>query len=582
MAKDINCADIASMKIAVLTLFIICLHASGINAANRSRSYEELIASYERIAKAFPENSRLIRGGKTDSGRDLHLMVLSDSGNFDVLKNREKKIVIFILNGIHPGEPDGMDASVEYAEDLLNDPKKRSLLKNVTLCIVPVFNTDGSLTRGCCSRANQNGPEQYGFRGNARNLDLNRDFMKTDAANTRSLISLLRKWDPDVFIDTHVSDGADYQYTLTLIASQHSKMNPVMSDFMKKRFTPELYDALQKNNFETSPYVDTYDPAGIPDSGLVGFFETPRFTSGYQNLYNCFSFITETHMLKPFDDRLQATKTFIDVMVNYCFTNAKDLKECRNRALINDRKLKYYHVAYELDTTKFDMLRFKGYTAGYRNSEVSGTPRLYFDHSKPFEKPVRFYDYYRATDSIAIPDYYVLPQAWNEVIERMNLNGVKMIRLNKDSALYVKRYHVAELSTVKEPYEGHYLHYSVKTQEDSVSITFHEGDYLIPVRQKSMRYIIEALEPRCADSYFAWGFFDSILQQKEWFSPYVFEDVAAELLKTDQSLKNSFLLFKKANPNAGPFDQLYFIYKNSKYFEKDRYRKYPVGRLFTK
>lgn len=547
--------------------------------SNETPSYDELIVSYQKLVKAYPANAKLLTGSKTDCGRELQLFVLSDSGRFDAEYLKKSKCILFILNGIHPGEPDGINASLAFAKELLENQSKRELLRNVAICIVPAYNIDGALRRSCCSRANQNGPKEYGFRGNARNLDLNRDFLKADTRNAKALEELLRKWNPDVFVDTHVSDGSDYQYTITLISSQHSKMNPVMGNYMKKYFTPALFEEMKKRNSEAIPYVDTYSPTGLPDSGIVGFFESPRFSSGYQSLFNCFSFITETHMLKPFDDRVKATQTFIEVMANYCANKKSELKTLRTKALIQDAKEKFYALSYDLDTTKYEMIPFKGYTGVYSKSNVTGLTRLQYDHQQPYEKQIRFYDKYEKTDSIEIPSYYVIPQAWEEVVQRLELNKIKMIRLKNDTSISGKAYYIDSLTTSPEPYEGHYLHSTVKTKTLNVKRDFHRGDFLIPVRQENMRYLIEALEPRGADSYFAWGFFDAILQQKEWFSPYVFENIAADLLEKDQVLRNQFDVFKKENPAAGSFDQLYFIYKNSPYFEKETFRIYPILRV---
>jgi hypothetical protein len=569
------------MKQLVLTLFCIYSFSSAVSAVeNQSKTYDVLIRSYQDLQKNFPQHAKLVKGGLTDSGINLSLFILSDSGQFDpsVLKN--KKLILFILNGIHPGEPDGMDASLEFATELLNDKSRHSLLRNVAVCIVPVYNIEGALIRSCCSRANQNGPEEYGFRGNAKNLDLNRDFMKLDSKNSVALVELLRRWNPDVFIDTHVSNGADYQYTLTLISSQHDKMNPVLGTYMKNTFTPSLFNDLKTRKCESTPYVDTYHSSGLPDSGLVSFFETPRFSSGYQALFNCFSFITETHMLKPFDQRVEATKTFLETMIDFCYAKKSEIKQLRNRAWMADRNIKFYPIAYELDISTSEKINFKGYGAKYSKSAVTGLQRLSYDHNSPYEKQIPFYDHYHPVDSIEVPQYYVIPQAWNEVIERLEKNHVKMFRLKNDSVFQSRSYYLDNFETLNEPFEGHYLHSGVRTKLIDQKKKFLKGDYLIPVRQENMRYIIEVLEPKGSDSFFSWGFFDAVLQQKEWFSPYVFEDIAADLLMKDSTLNADFQTYKKENAASGSFDQLYFIYQRSPYFEKETYRMYPVGRIF--
>lgn len=190
-----------NFKVIVIALFSVVSVAQSqdvekLNSQNKSLSYDETIAAYQALAKNS-KKAKLFTEGLTDCGRPLHLFVISADGTFDPVVARQKgKTVILINNGIHPGEPDGIDASVRLSQKYLDGKKK--LPENVVICIIPVYNIDGSLNRGCCSRANQNGPEQYGFRGNAKNLDLNRDFIKADAENTRSFIKIFQKWDPDV------------------------------------------------------------------------------------------------------------------------------------------------------------------------------------------------------------------------------------------------------------------------------------------------------------------------------------------------------------------------------------------------
>ncbi|MCB0684129.1 MAG: hypothetical protein KDC32_24970, partial [Saprospiraceae bacterium] len=125
--------------------------------------------------------------GDTDAGFPLHLAILSIDGDFDPVSLRKKgKRILFINNAIHPGEPCGVDATMMLLQDYLLDPARREALENVVVIAIPFYNIGGGLNRGSFSRANQEGPIEYGFRGNARNLDLNRDFIKCDSRNART------------------------------------------------------------------------------------------------------------------------------------------------------------------------------------------------------------------------------------------------------------------------------------------------------------------------------------------------------------------------------------------------------------
>ena len=543
--------------------------------SNTSLTYEQVISKYKALDSLYTE-AKLMLYGRTDCGKNLHLFILSATGDFDIHSiHAQKKCVLLINNGIHPGEPDGIDASVQLATDLLTRPDMKKLLKNVVVCIVPVFNIDGALERGCCVRVNQNGPEQYGFRGNAKNLDLNRDFMKDDSQNTISLLSILHGWDPDLFIDTHVSDGADYQYSMSLISSQHSKMSPPLGELMKHKITPELFKKMREKKDDMTPYVNTMDGIEVPDSGLVAFLESPRFLSGYMSLFNALPFISESHMLKPFETRKKSTYNLLLSLIEVGGEYHSKILEARAAANSYDENQKTFFFNYKLDTTKKERILFRGYEAGYKQSAVTGNMRLFYDREKPYEKEIDFYDSYFPTDSIHIPKYFIIPQAYYNYVHLLDKNSIICIRNYEDSSVNAEVTYIESYETVRSPYEGHYLHYDIKTRREKQTITIHTGDYIVPLPQKGIRFVLEALVPSSCDSYFAWGFFDSWLQQKEGFSPYVFEDIASGLISGDEQLRENYESWLKVNQHSTDYEKLNFIYQHSPYFEKS-YCRYPI------
>src|SRR5205085_10849189 len=126
---------------------------------------------------------------------------------------------------------------------------------NVVLAFIPVYNIGGCLNRNSNTRVNQNGPEEYGFRGNSQNLDLNRDFTKCDSKEARSFAQLFHYLNPDIFIDNHVSDGADYQHTMTLITTQYDKLG-TLGTYLKNTFEPAIYSGMKQKGWDMVPYVN--------------------------------------------------------------------------------------------------------------------------------------------------------------------------------------------------------------------------------------------------------------------------------------------------------------------------------------
>ncbi|HEU4717345.1 MAG TPA: M14 family zinc carboxypeptidase [Bacteroidia bacterium] len=536
--------------------------------------YDSVIAAYTSLAQKYPAMTQLKTYGTTDVGRPLHLFVISKDGKFTPA-DHATKTVILINNGIHPGEPDGIDACIQLSQDLLSQPAL--LPDNVEICIIPVYNIGGCLNRGACSRVNQNGPAEYGFRGNAKNLDLNRDFIKCDAQNTWAFETIFQEWQPDIFVDTHVSDGADYQYVMTLIPTQRNKLHPVMADYMENMILPDLYKRMKEKKYEMCPYVETHGET--PDSGIDAFLETPRYSTGYTALFNCIGFVTETHMLKPYNDRVWATYEFLRAIIDIGSRNCETMGNARRTADRMVANEKIFALNWKLDTASYDWFEFKGYEAKHKPSEFSGT-RLYYDEKSPYTKKIKYYNTYTAIDCVAVPRYYFVPQAYTAVIDRMKLNRVAMKKLAKDTAIWCGMYYVTDYKSPKGPYESHFLHSAVSVSRDSQLVMFYKGDYIIETNQPCNRYIVETLEPKAADSFFAWNFFDGILQQKEWFSDYVFEDKADSILKHDATVKKQF--DDKMNTDTAfahdHWGQLNFIYHHSAYMERT-YDRYPVGRL---
>src|SRR6202012_1971112 len=528
---------------------------------NYTATYAQVIAYYHKLAVQYPQ-MKLMSYGTTDVGKPLSLVVLSKDRVFDpVLIKKQNKRILLINNGIHPGEPEGIDASMMLVRDLL---KNNKLPKDVVLCFIAVYNIDGCLNRGV-SRINQNGPRAYGFRGNYKNLDLNRDFIKADSKNAWAFEQILNTWQPDVFLDNHTSDGADYQYVMTLIETQKDKQNPILAEYTSKTLSPELYKRMAKSGYEMTPYVE--EIKGTPDSGIVSFLETPRFATGYTAQHNIISYITETHMLKPFNKRVDATYDFMQHLIDICERDAKLIGEVKHKADEQVKQQTTFALNWELDENKYDTLTFKGFEAGHKPSEVSGLPRLYYDESKPYTKTIKYYDNYKASAFSDKPAAYVIPQAWQKVIELFKLNNIVMHKLTHDTTLDLQMYYIGDYKTGQRPYEGHYVHTNVQLKPVDMKVKFYAGDYVVYTNQALNRYIVETLEPQGVDSFFTWNFFDSILGAKEGFSDYVFEDVAADLLKKDPDLKKKLDDAKAKDPKlaASGRDQLNFVYRNSPY-----------------
>lgn len=541
---------------------------------NQSTTFEEMHKFYKGLADQFPAISYETKG--EDDNRGPIDVVIFNPSQQSLEEARENKSVLFINNGIHPGEPDGIDATMMLMRDLATGRIKTP--KHVIIAAIASYNVSGMLNRNGFSRANQNGPEEYGFRGNARNYDLNRDFIKTDTKNSKSFQQIFQWIKPDVFIDNHVSNGADYQYTFTYISTNKERLGRALGDYFSGHMQKKLLIDLENGGFISVPYVNIHHD--IPDGGFPVFMDSPRYATGYTSLFNVIGTVVETHMLKPYRERVKATYDYMLYTLNFMDKNHQVIRQKRADNLKQYRIGNNYPIAWKLDSTKYENIDFKGFEAKYKPSDVSSENRLWYDRNSKFSKQVKLYNTYFPTKEVIIPKYYVIPQSEWKVIDLLKLNQIKMNPILRDTIITVEQYRIKDFKTTSVPYEGHYLHYDTDVFREVKEVRFRVGDFLVPLDQAGVKYLMETLEPEAMDSYFNWNFFDAILGQKEYYSAYVFEDTAAKLLKENKDLKSAFDKEKASSPKfaADGKAQLDWVYKHSNYYEKS-HLLYPIFRI---
>ena len=546
--------------------FITQFEKSG---GTETSQYTDVINYFKELSSTYPELS-VFEMGETDAGYPLHLVVYDSDGKtqLNTLKNSTKNRVL-INNGIHPGESDGIDASMLLLRDIVQNDSLKKRYQNTLIAVIPIYNIGGSLNRNSHTRANQNGPIEYGFRGNTRNFDLNRDFVKQDTKNAAAFAEIFHRLDPDVFIDNHVSNGADYQYAISHLFTQHNKLGASLGEFIETQMRPAIERSMNAKNMPITPYVNVW--GGTPKEGWSQFYDSPRYSTGYTTLFNTFGMMVETHMLKPYKIRVEQTYELLLSMLDYSQDHSLDIKTIRRNALDEILKKKKYPIAFEIDPQKEpSIIQFRGYEGSIIDSKVTIGKRLNYDTSKPYLAPVNYYNKYRVAKETTIPKAYILRQGWHRVIERLENNQISYTQFEKDTTLVVETMHVDDYKTRSSAYEGHYLHYNTSIKIDSIAVHFSKGDLYIPVNQKGARYLMETLEPEATDSFFNWNFFDTVLQQKEGYSGYVFEDVAEQILKENTLIKDAFEAKKAIDKDfaKNPRAQLNFIYKRSLHYEK--------------
>lgn len=548
---------------------------------NQTTTWAECVAFYERLAARFPGVLQWRRIGVSDTGVPMHAGVVTADGVFDrETLQRQGRPVFFNNNGIHPGEPEGIDACMALVRDFCTQPARLAALGGTVFLFIPVYNVDGCVNRQDTARVNQLGPELFGFRGNGRHLDLNRDFIKCDSLAAQVFNQFFTAWNPDVMVDTHTSNGADYSYTMTLIPTQPDKLGGGLGAFLRERMLPAIYGDMRQRGWPTCPYMNLL--AETPDDGIEDFLDLPRFSTGYAALHHTIGFMPETHMLKPFADRVASMRTLVEVVLDFTVAHAAQIQALRRDARAAAARQARWPVSWRNDRSRPASLRFQGYAAVRTPSKLGHYERLAYDRGQPWEKDIVHFDRCVDVVSVAAPKAYLVPQAWREVIERLAWNGVAMRRLDADEVFGAARvYRIQRVASRASAYEGHMFHDEVELAERTEPFQARAGDVWISLDQPHARYAVETLEPEAHDSFFRWGFFNSVLEKKENFSDYVFEDTALRMLEEEPALKTLFEQWKSDHPEklSDPAAVLGFVFAHGRRHAEPEWRRYPVVAL---
>jgi len=545
-----------------------------------SADYDELLDFYRALVAVYPDHSCLREHGATDSGEPLTVLYLSLDGCDPLPGKGGKRMRLLVMNAIHPGEPAGLTASQLFARAALADPERMGL-DQVDIAIIAAYNIGGMRNRGNPTRANQDGPEAYGFRGNARNYDLNRDFIKADSRNALSFTPFFHAFDPDLFIDTHTTNGADYQHKITLLATQADQLGGALGDYWRERFMPMLYERMAGQGENAVPYVNVF--GSDPAEGWTQFLDTPRYSSGFAALFQVPAIVSETHMLKSFEQRVHAQLAFLKVSVGLL---EKQGTELRDRRLADRRQWQAREtlpVAWSVDEdAEPARVDFRGYESKRVDSPFGeGEQRRVYDRTSPYRRSVPFRNRFEPSNSIRRPAAWVVPRGWHHVIERLEANGVRMIELDEETSVEAEVGYIDGVESLDSPWEGHFYHrrFDVSWKPQTV-VSLQPGDRLIPSDQPAVRYLAAVLSPASPDAFARWNFFDSVLARKEYFSPYLFESHALEMLDDDPELQAAFDANKAEDPAfaASRASQLQWLYQRSR-FSEPAYRRYPVMRL---
>jgi murein tripeptide amidase MpaA len=547
--------------------------------------YNETIEYSKRLDQASPL-IKYLSFGKSGEGRDLPLLIAAEGETFTPeAARRAHKTVVLIQACIHAGEPDGKDAGLALLRDIAITKTRSGLLKHVVVLFIPIYNTDGHERVSPYNRINQNGPAEMGWRTTSTYQNLNRDYMKADTPETRAWLTLWNRWKPDLFIDCHVTDGADYQYNITYQHEHHVGVAPSVLAWEKRVIDDRVARQTEAAGNIVSWYLEFIDNRDLP-KGIRDFNGSPRFSTGYVPLRNRPGILIETHMLKPYRPRVIGTYDFLRFTLEEVNRDPESLleagREADEKTLADGRTYdaaRRYPLDFEL-TEKATPYQLKAVESHVEMSDISGAPRVIFG-TKPQEVTVPLYNDFRVTAAVAPPLYYIVPAQWTDVISVIHAHGLTSQTTKTALMIDVESYCFVDVKWAGGPFEGRLMP-SFKVEAVHERRTFPAGSVIVPLAQELAKVAINLLEPEAPDSLVHWGFFNATFEQKEYAENYVLEKLAREMLDSDPKLREEFEKKLVSDPKfaSSARDRLQFFYKRSPYWDRQM-NLYPVGRITT-
>ncbi|RMG47686.1 MAG: carboxypeptidase [Acidobacteria bacterium] len=536
--------------------------------------YDETMAWLSRLAEASPRVT-LVTIGRSPEGRAIVMAVASREGEAtpEALR-RSGRPTVLAQAGIHAGEIDGKDAGMMLLRDLTVGGRERALLEGANLLFVPIFNVDGHERFSRFGRVNQRGPEETGWRTTAKNLNLNRDYAKLDAPEMRALVRVLREWAPDLYLDLHVTDGADYQYDITFGWNGPHAHSPAIARWLDEVYRPAVSQALRREGHVPGPLVFPADGRD-PSRGIVGWTASPRYSTGYGDARHLPTVLVENHSLKGYERRVLGTYVLLRETLRVAAEHGAELRE----SIAADRRRRRANVPldWRVPDEKPPEIEFLGVSSREHLSPVTGTPVMEWT-GRPVVLRVPYAIASEPAKSVSRPDAYWIPPAWTEVIDRLSWHGIRFERQVAPRRLRLAYYRLSAPELDERPFEGR-VRVSAAVSVEVREETWPAGSVRVPTDQELGDLAVLLLEPESPDSLFRWGFFLPVLQRTEYIEPYVLEPLARAMLEEDPDLRAEFLRRLESDEafRGDPAARLRFFYERTPYFD-ERYLLYPVAR----
>lgn len=533
--------------------------------------YEETMR-YCRQLEAASGLVRLVTYGTSGQGRALPLMILSKDGAFTPEQAKATgKPIVLIQNGIHSGEIEGKDACLALMRDMVVIKTRAALLDHAIVLVLPIFSVDAHERRSRYSRINQNGPELMGWRTTPIGLNLNRDYLKAETPEMRALLSqVFTRWWPDLLVDDHTTDGADYRHDVTYAFNSGPGVPRPIARWVREAFEGRVVPRLAAMKHLPAPYLD-FREGGDPRSGLDFGDLPPRFSTGYAPLQCRPGILVETHMRKPYATRVRATYDLLVALLEEVNARPRALldavaaaeSEVAGRARLSGPAGREVVLA-GANTDSIVPFDFKGVATRWETSDLTGG-RVARYGAAPWDTVIWIRREQRPVLTVEEPAGYLIPQEWTIVADRLAVHGVRFRRLAREWRDTVEVQHILEWNGRAAPSEGHHPISVTRVALERRLRSFHPGDLWVPLDQRGALVAIHLLEAQSPDGLLYWNAFDTVLERKEYAEAYVMEPIARDMLKQDHALAEEFQARVRSDTAfaKNPQARLDFFYRRS-------------------
>lgn len=536
-----------------------------------------------KVEKNHRKHAKCFTFGTSPQGRPMMALAVNRKGVLSPKAASKKNMpVALFIAGIHSGEVAGKDAGYIAIRELLNDTKANAL-DDVVMLFVPMFSVDGYARFEENNRPNQVGPKKTGWRVNAQNLNLNRDWAKADTPEMRHMLGLIETWNPIVGVDLHTTNGAKFQHDIAIMVEPLWVAQTPMKQagLTLKKDTMSYLANHGSMPIAFYPSFKVYDD---PKSGVVDSVAPPRYSQGYFWMRNMLGMLVEAHSWKSYEQRVKSTENTIYAVLESTQKHAESWLDAQKQAKHINANLAGKTVVLEgRASEKTRMIDFHGYKYSRSKSAISGADMTRYDDTQKEVWRMPIQDDFQPSLTVTAPKAgYLVSAAYAQHIEAvLKAHHIQYRTLEQTAPnITVETYQDSTPKFGTSSYEGRHM-LTLDGQWSSSTHDAEKGSLFIPINQPKAILIMELLEPNGRDSFASWGFFNTAFERKEYMEAYVAEEEAEKMLKADPELKKAFEeKLKDTDFAENPRARLDFFYQRHPAWDK-AYGVYPVRRVHT-